>query len=585
MVTALSGNNFYIHGGISKKDSTEPSDKLYKLELSSLTWSEINEPNSPALSHHACVPLENRYMVLIGGWNGKARTSKIFVYDTQKNVWLFPKSSGFPEDAGLSSHTASLLSKGEIIILGREGSLRMQRRSGSVYILKGSVESGFTYSHHGAAMDSRSGHTTNFIGSTLIVVGGRNDKLLEIHGGYKSGLSQPVTVTSKFADVAQKLKPVSKMPGGRKNHIAIEGPGAILIHGGETFDGRSKEPVGEMYILTQKPTISMVKVGISTVGRAAHVYCITPDKILIHGGLGGNCLYIHGGLEKIGSLVPSNKLYKLDFDTLIWNEVRVSGGPALSHHTCIPLKDRYMVLIGGWNGKSRTSDVFAFDTETKTWLFPKVSGFPDDGGLSSHTASLLNTGEILVLGREGSLRMQRLKEAGGNAYMLKGSVEKGEFRYSEYSGSTDSRSGHTTNFIDSTLYIIGGRNDNLLEAHSGYKTGLPKNLPEMKKFKDMAKKLQPLLRIPGGRKNHIVVEGSGFLFIHGGLTFDGRIKEPVGDMFLMTNKPNINFYKIGVSRVGRAGHICCVTSDHILFHGGFGGKTTVYGDTRYLEFR
>lgn len=47
------------------------------------------------------------------------------------------ESHGFPMGAGLSSHTANLLSNSEILVVGREGSLRTQRRSGNAFILSG----------------------------------------------------------------------------------------------------------------------------------------------------------------------------------------------------------------------------------------------------------------------------------------------------------------------------------------------------------------------------------------------------------------------------------------------------------------
>lgn len=72
-----------------------------------------------------------------GGWNGKERSSDVHVYNCKDNIWFTCQTTGFPVGAGLSSHTANLLSNGEILIIGREGSLRMQRRSGNAFILSG----------------------------------------------------------------------------------------------------------------------------------------------------------------------------------------------------------------------------------------------------------------------------------------------------------------------------------------------------------------------------------------------------------------------------------------------------------------
>ena len=299
----------------------------------------------------------------------------------------------------------------------------------------------------------------------------------------------------------------------------------------------------------------------------------------------GADFYVHGGITDLSSKLPSDKLYRLDMGSMIWNEVRVHNSPALSHHACIPLDNRYLVMIGGWDGKSRTSKVVVFDTEQQQWLYPTVTGFPEDAGLSSHTASLLNDGNILVIGREGSLRMkaQPGKEYTGSAYLLSGNMEKGEFIFQEYSQATESRSGHTTSFIGSTLYILGGRNDSLIEVHKGYKSGHPKNHTTAKQFISLTKILQPLPKMPKGRKHHIAIEGPSVIFFHGGETFHSQNPDPVGDMYIMTNKPCINFYKVGTSRVCRRGHICCVSNDKIFLHGGIGERHIIHGDTRELK--
>ena len=35
-----------------------------------------------------------------------------------------------------------------------------------------------------------------------------------------------------------------------------------------------------------------------------------------------NCLYVHGGIDKVGSTNPLNGLYKMDLETGIWEQVR-----------------------------------------------------------------------------------------------------------------------------------------------------------------------------------------------------------------------------------------------------------------------
>ena len=91
------------------------------------------------------------------------------------------------------------------------------------------------------------------------------------------------------------------------------------------------------------------------------------------------------------------------------------------------------------------------------------------GCFSKCMMSPFNVVQILVIGREGSLRTQRRH---GCVYMLSGNVDRGHFKYSEYSQSVSSRSGHTTTFVGSKLYIIGGRSDNLLEVGLGHSVSI-----------------------------------------------------------------------------------------------------------------
>ncbi|KAL4217715.1 Kelch domain-containing protein 9 [Mactra antiquata] len=283
-------NRFYIHGGVTKYGNTSPSNKLYMMELTSARWVEITEPGSPTLSHHACVALENRYMILIGGWDGRQRVSKIYAFDTQEKRWLQMTDSGFPDGAGLSSHSATVLCGGEILIIGREGSLRIQRKHGNVYLLTGSVLSGkFTYRKMTNATASRSGHSMHCVGKNLYIMGGRDDNFVEFHSGYSS--YEPTgTLASKLSEMS--FKPITKPPSGRKNHTSFVCNSCIIVHGGETFDGRSREPVGEMFLISTKPHLTYHKIGNSSVCRASHVSINTGDRIIFHGGIAGkNVVY------------------------------------------------------------------------------------------------------------------------------------------------------------------------------------------------------------------------------------------------------------------------------------------------------
>lgn len=295
-------------------------------------------------------------------------------------------------------------------------------------------------------------------------------------------------------------------------------------------------------------------------------------------------MYVHGGVTEKDGKFPSQYLHKLDFNTGMWSQIRVSGSPALSHHCAVAIDNRYMLLIGGWNGKQRTADVFAFDAEENRWMPITAVGFPEGGGLSSHTANLIGSNEILVIGREGSLLTQRRH---GSAYLLTGSVLSGRLKYSEYSQSLSSRSGHTANFVGTKLYIIGGRSDHLLEVSAGYSPPPQCQCSVMKTISDAAKEgsLKSLPKMPCGRKGHVTVPGPNTLLIYGGETFDGRSREPVGDMIVIHFNQGPQFYTLGVSRLGRAGHVCVATENAIIMHGGLSGRSEICGDAYKMKLQ
>ncbi|XP_064597459.1 LOW QUALITY PROTEIN: kelch domain-containing protein 9-like [Liolophura sinensis] len=302
--------------------------------------------------------------------------------------------------------------------------------------------------------------------------------------------------------------------------------------------------------------------------------------IAFHAGcILGDVLYLHGGVEEKSSPTPSNKFHSYNMSTSEWIEIQEAGSPALSHHACVVIENRYIVLIGGWDGKVRTSAVYIYDTDKRKWTMPQVLGFSDQGGLSAHTASLLASGEILVIGREGGLHMQRRH---GDAYILSCDVEKRVCKYCNYTSSVSSRSGHTTNIVGNAAYIIGGRGDQLLERLLRFSPSSfpPSSGPIFSKLSNFL--CTPLTKVPCGRKNHIALSGPGFIFVHGGETFDGRIREPVGEMYLVTIKPSVQWFAVRGQSLGRAGHVCCTDGNRVLLHGGLTGRGQVCGDVREL---
>lgn len=273
-VCVASGRRLFIHGG---KSTPDPSAKDVKNDfwichLDENRWEEITDHHSPYLSQHcAQVSQDGARMFLIGGWNGHHRTYDVYSFFFETRTWESWQTSGFPVGAGLSSFavvplastTSSSVAETEelSLVLGREGGLRTQRRSGNAYLLRSSVsgQSKFEPFKHGTA--SRSGHTATPLDSCsrVVLIGGRDDKMVEILPGVKPRRNEAEggrgdEETDPLRAFVEKVKahpPMTKDPSSRHRHVAVPlGSDHILIHGGETFDGKSKTPVNDIFIVS-----------------------------------------------------------------------------------------------------------------------------------------------------------------------------------------------------------------------------------------------------------------------------------------------------------------------------------------------
>lgn len=128
----------YIHGGVKTRADHSPSNRMYKFENN--TWIDITTDDSPILSYHRCVVMNNgQYIVTIGGWDGSKRKADVYIFDLANSTWHQTNASGFPSDGGLNNHAVIQMKSNptNILVIGRDGSLRIQRKHGDAYCLRG----------------------------------------------------------------------------------------------------------------------------------------------------------------------------------------------------------------------------------------------------------------------------------------------------------------------------------------------------------------------------------------------------------------------------------------------------------------
>lgn len=166
--------------------------------------------------------------------------------------------------------------------------MRSKSTRNLLYITAGSVSKGlFTYRDYAMGVASRSGHTATCTKSSIAIVGGRSDKLIELHRLPSKGVVPPASSDLIGSLVkAEACQPVAKLPAGRKGHSAFNIGDQILVYGGETFDGRNKEPASEIYLIDSKNSYSWKYLGKTNIQRAGHCCVSCEHGVFIHGGVG-----------------------------------------------------------------------------------------------------------------------------------------------------------------------------------------------------------------------------------------------------------------------------------------------------------
>jgi hypothetical protein len=301
------GNSLFIFGGI-REDRTVLDD-MYRYNVEENSWTHIEDrvPRSsssnpdvsrsfpkgrlcraPAVSHHTATVMNDRYIVVIGGWNGKKRTAEIFCFDTQNTIWRqIPERGEVP--VGLSSHTACLMSSKDILIIGREGGVHTQRRFSGAFNLD--IETG-RYTEAPLHAASRSGHTANLIRVRtskeyyLFVLGGRKSGGYELLGRWQHIERSTNRIPQSKIEKILANCTVCDEPDGRQHSQTLHiGERYLMVFGGEKWSGVRENVTNEAYILDcHKMAWYIIPVSDNIPRVVGHTMCGIGEKALVFGG-------------------------------------------------------------------------------------------------------------------------------------------------------------------------------------------------------------------------------------------------------------------------------------------------------------
>ena len=163
-----------------------------------------------------------------------------------------------------------------------------------MFILEGNQTTlKYTYSCLTVETASRSGHANIELDKNhLMVIGGRKDKVFEIHSfniNYSDKDEKSTIGTIIEANIdSNNCKALKKDPGGRRGAACIKiSKSLCLIHGGETFESHFRNPVDDILVFNVT-TFKWYSVGETGIQLQNHTICNIEGRFVIHGGLSVN---------------------------------------------------------------------------------------------------------------------------------------------------------------------------------------------------------------------------------------------------------------------------------------------------------
>uniref|UniRef100_A0A8C5W8N5 Kelch domain containing 9 n=1 Tax=Leptobrachium leishanense TaxID=445787 RepID=A0A8C5W8N5_9ANUR len=302
-------DKMYIFGGV-KTDNPKDSPLGHLVTFDpkhKVVWSSSHQDVFKR-SHHDALELGDRWLCVVGGWDGSRRVSSVFTYDTEKEEWaLWEEGPTNNPPVGLSSHTCTKISDYEVRVIGREGGLRMQRRYASVYTLRVNASTRkYCYKEEESRTASRSGHAAVLLTSnstspkkndySLYVFGGRESSSFDVAGHWSKDKIQVKAgtcpkLTEQLARLVNTAGISHAAPKSLKHHSnSIVGP-FVVVFGGEILSKSRDAVSNDLYIFDTRcspPSWSHFPSSHNRLKRVGHRTCLINDQLYLVGGFGAD---------------------------------------------------------------------------------------------------------------------------------------------------------------------------------------------------------------------------------------------------------------------------------------------------------
>ncbi|XP_072133962.1 kelch domain-containing protein 9-like isoform X2 [Mobula birostris] len=238
----LVGDRLVVYGGMRSTEPREgPLGDAVILGAGSLAVEGVVS-GGPARSHHGTAVLQERWLLVVGGWDGKRRLAGLQAldlagYETEPGFWSQLKQEQRSQaPVGLSGHSVTKLSEQRLWVVGREGGVRTQRRFASIFQLQVDMQHGhYRYEEQASRTASRSGHSATLCrrgcrgkaSFQLLLFGGRNTPGFEVAGHWKEGVVKsqqpsPQGLVGKLSSLIADEVVTPGSPTPRRHHSTVQ---------------------------------------------------------------------------------------------------------------------------------------------------------------------------------------------------------------------------------------------------------------------------------------------------------------------------------------------------------------------------
>jgi N-acetylneuraminic acid mutarotase len=378
---------------------------------------EVGSLVTPRAWHTASL-LSNGTVLVVGGRNDSGSIASAELYNMPTGIWL--EASGV--NPAREGHTATMLLNGKVLVVGGFDGANALNNAALYDPARG------TWSAAASLATARFNHTATLLGDgSVLIVGGEDTA------------ETPVAAAERYNPTTDTWSSAGALSAPRWDHTATLLPGGwVLVAGGqngdEVFDtSELYDPAGNSWT-SVADTLSTARLG--------HTATVLPDgQVLIVGGE-NNDGYLSSA-ELFTFITPNEA-------SSTWDDTGAMVVSERSGHSATLLPNGLVMVIGGFgddiadpSGPHALASIELYDSASGTW-----SGA---GALhttrSYHTATLLPTGEVLIVGGR--------KETGYLDSVEK--IDPTSGNWTPISNMSTDRQGHSATLLaDGRVLIAGG---------------------------------------------------------------------------------------------------------------------------------